>query len=141
MAKDDSSHGTLAVDPGAKTGWALFQGDLLVKCGTMPGIQAAQGPIAICSLAVIEAPRIRRRHPRPQDLITLALLTGQIAAHYPNHQLVPPEQWKGQMPKDVCWRRVLTRLLPTEMALVRTAGADWNCRDAVGLGLWALGRF
>ncbi len=141
---------TLAVDPGKKTGWALFRDSILVRCGTCP---SGKG-LPDADTLVIEEPRIRRRHPRPEDIIQLAVLVGGIAAKYKHVRRIKPEVWKGQLPKDVCWRRAAAHLTQKELVCVCAAGRisgatdswiglklDHNCRDAIALGLWALGRF
>lgn len=139
----------LAVDPGKTTGWALFRDSQLVACGKVTGASAAVGNLPVADTLVIEEPRIRRRHPRPNDILQLAVLVGQIAAHYVQVRRVAPEEWKGQMPKDVCWKRANAKLTWQERTLVWPKGfkmlstrkLDHNIKDAIALGLSAIGRF
>ena len=128
----------IAIDPGATTGWALFRHRNLVGCGKVSGSRAAVGGLPIADEAVIERPVVRRGHPRADDLMKLGILAGQISAHYPHGRMVKPEEWKGQLPKDACWDRARRCLNADELSLVPQ---DHNVRDAVALGLWALGRF
>lgn len=78
----------------------------------------------------------------PNDLINLALIVGGIHANYKT-QLVKPREWKGQMPKEVCNQRVLSKLSPEEKEVIDKKipkSLLHNTLDAVGIGLWALGR-
>lgn len=132
----------LAVDPGKRTGFALFESTTLVRCGTVKSSDLHMLPDA--DELVIEVPRSRRRHPRPNDVLDLALLAGKIVGRYPKSALtVAPEKWKGQLPKDVCWKRVRACLWPDELQIVDAplTPLDHNARDAIGIGLWHLGRF
>lgn len=126
----------IAIDPGATTGWALFENGTLVRCGKVRRTQLHLLPEA--DELVIEQPRMRRRHPRPDDILKLAQLVGEIVARYPKNTCVPPERWKGQLKKDVCWRRVHRRLWVDELEVV--SRIDHNTQDAIGLGLHHLGR-
>lgn len=131
----------LAVDPGTTTGWALFEDTTLVRCGTTRGSALHMLPQA--DELVIEQPRMRRRHPRPDDVLKLAKLVGEIVARYPRNTCIAPETWKGQLPKDVCWARVLKCLWPGEMRITEAplGKLDHNAKDAIGIGLFHLGRF
>jgi len=149
----------IAIDPGAKTGWALFQDSTLIRCGTVPSSRLHELPDA--DACVVEFPRARRRHPRPDDLLKLAAIAAECCARYsppvpiaawvgtvqtqPRPTKVFPETWKGQLPKDVCWKRVRACLWAQELAVVDAplgmGRFDHNARDAIGIGLWYLGRF
>jgi hypothetical protein len=139
----------LAVDPGRTTGWALYRDALLIEFGKVPGARARLGALPVADRVVIERPVIRRNHPRPDDILKLALLAGEIAGHFDGDyvQFVTPEGWKGQLPKDVCWTRARGKLNRDELALLlpavqrREKKLDHNIADAIALGLWALGRF
>lgn len=82
----------------------------------------------------------------PNDLLPLAGVDAAIASilgGVPVYSYVPSE-WKGQMPKDVCQRRVKTRLSLAESHIAETAtsgASGHNVWDAVGIGLHHLGRF
>ena len=55
-----------------------------------------------------------------------------------------PQEWKGQVPKDVHNARVLKRLSPEEFKIVETCGVPesllHNVIDSVGIALFHLGR-
>ncbi len=132
-------HSVLAVDPGKTTGWAWFWMGELKRCGRLPSTRIGELPIA--QLLVIEEPVIRRRHPRPNDILKLAVLAGEIAGRYTLVRKVKPEEWKRQLPKKVCWERAKSKLTMNEMRIVKLDATDHNVKDAIALGLWALGRF
>ncbi len=77
----------------------------------------------------------------PNDIVRLAYLAGVLA---PGVETVTPQEWKKQVPKKIHNQRVLSRLNEKERYLIE----DYNCPahlkhnviDAVGLGLWKLGR-
>lgn len=66
------------------------------------------------------------------SLFKLAVLCGFLGRTFQGSRItfVSPQQWKGQLPKDVVMRRVLKK---TGLKKVR----DHEC-DAIGLGLWVL---
>lgn len=140
----------LAVDPGADTGWAIFDDDTLKVCGMGVGGCMRNG----ITRAVIEKPMIYpggRQQARPADVIKLAVRAGEwggrceswfgIQAEY-----VEPFRWKGGIPKDIHHARIWAVLKPTEQAIVADAAKGiapskrHNLMDAVGIGLYAVGR-
>lgn len=127
----------LAVDPGRVTGWALFRDGFLVDCGKTPNGR----DLPPADEVVIERPVIRKRHPRPDDILKLAMLAAAIGERYTRAKVtfVKPEEWKGQLPKGVCWHRACKALAPDELDAAR--GTDHNTHDAIALGLSHLGRF
>ena len=140
----------LSIDPGADAGWARFSdAGKLVACGLNEGAIHAG-----TSRAVIERPMIYpggRQKARPADVITLAVRAGEWGGRVESFlsitpEYVEPSTWKGQVPKDVHQLRIWARLAPDEQELVATAGRGvsaskrHNIVDAVGIGLWALGR-
>lgn len=139
----------LAIDPGLDTGWAVFDDDKkLIACG-LGQPNALDG--AFTRDAVIERPQVysqRLMKGDPNDLITLAIQVGQykerLEARGAYVTLVKPHAWKGTMPKDVCNRRVLGRLAAPEMDVLEAIAAPTskkhNVIDAIGIGLWKLGR-
>jgi len=72
------------------------------------------------------------------DLQKLVLLVGVLVGyfHLASWTLVTPAGWKGQLSKEVVIRRLQKRFGPG-------ATNDWtkDCWDAVGIGLWKMGRF
>jgi hypothetical protein len=130
----------LAVDPGASTGWAAFSGDRLAAWGL------GDPPVESAGRIAIELPQVYpRQQVPPNDLIALAFLAGRYAGRARGAvSTVLPHQWKGNMPKDVCAARVRARLSPEERAVVDACDVPdkqrHNVLDAIGIGLFALGR-
>lgn len=157
----------LAIDPGKATGVALFGGsarplperDANQREGDL--VRATVCTVEECLLFIENAAPIRRGKPAgdciieiPQvypgqqqkgdqnDLINLAVMVGRYSDHAISVgfkiKLVKPREWKGQLPKDVCWRRVKETLTSSELdrlAKVPKSRAH-NMHDAVGLGTW-----
>ena len=73
-----------------------------------------------------------------EDLLQLAAVIGAMRPH----QIVRPHEWKGQLDKKRCHERILERLSEEEESRIVRAGAKThNVLDAVGIGLFCLGRF
>jgi hypothetical protein len=135
----------LCIDPGKYAGWARFRDGSLEAAGAA---QADRLSFEECDELVVEVPQYRP-HSRvdPNDLITLAWESGKLAERVPNGStiLVFPSTWKGSVPKEVHNRRVTALLSPDEVHVLESA-LCWrfayrhNMVDAVGLGLWRLGR-
>jgi len=73
------------------------------------------------------------------DLQKLTFLVGVLAGYFQSavsFTPVTPNEWKGQLPKSVVIRRLQKRFGPG-------ATQDWEKDgwDAVGIGLWKLGKF
>lgn len=142
----------LAVDPGTNAlGWALFGGKDLLEAGLLRGKDVQDILRDLPSLpahdnVIVEVPRIYPRGPaRPNDLIGLAVVAGAAAARAPGDAtFVFPHQWKGQVPKEIHHRRIFLQLADSELEKVRLRGVPksliHNVNDAIGLGLWAVGR-
>lgn len=93
---------------------------------------------------LIEVPEYQRgRRVNPNDLITLALrvgrIQGRVLAAGGTVELVTPSSWKGNVPKRIHNARTLARLTPEERVIV-PANARHDVIDAIGIGLWRLGR-
>ena len=143
----------LAVDPGTNvTGWASFVDTRLVPCGCWraDGLLAMLAEVRLAcenttysyERTVIERPQVyaqRKWRGDPNDLIGVALVAGAVAALFPPVDFVLPHTWKGSATDVVVEKRVRAALAPDELLIVgRKARHDvW---DAVGLGLWSLGR-
>lgn len=145
--------GVIGIDPGKTTGWAMFcQGKLIdahaVKDGRI--IWPARDNGLPGTIVVIEIPRVYPFGGKgdPNDLIDLAVLAGEYYGHYRRAGfetvLVPPRTWKGSVPKPIHNERVLAQLTPAERDLLprrpRAKDFDHNMIDAIGLGLWQLGK-
>jgi Holliday junction resolvasome RuvABC endonuclease subunit len=75
------------------------------------------------------------------DLVKLSVLTGMlmtcILAHKATVQIVSPVEWKGQLPKWVAASRV-RKILKSRIGNKKISE---HAMDAIGIGLWAEGRF
>ena len=101
---------------------------------------------------LIELPRIhvvtRGGKADPADIIRLATLVGAFAQYWTMQgsvvRLIEPAQWKGQTPKDITLSRCRAALEPDELQRVelpRAASKAHNVWDAIGIGLWSVGRY
>ena len=151
----------LAIDPGKKiVGWAVFEGSHLSDCGLLraetpkemlmqsdrAGIRDIEWTEVIVECPQAYTQRDRQKGPQ-QDLIDIAIVGGLVAgfavSNMPTITFVHPHAWKGSVEKDAMSRRILKRLDRVEVAIVerlRPASLVHNAVDAVGLGLWKLGR-
>ena len=145
----------LAVDPGTHvSGWANFVDARLVACGCwragglyemLSKILMAREKFSLSfnERTVVERPQVynqRKWKGDPNDLVGVALVAGAVAALFPPADFVLPHAWKGSAPKDVVEKRVRKTLAPDELQLVAGAKKS-DVWDAVGVGLWALGRY
>lgn len=96
---------------------------------------------------VAEVPEVYAGMPKTDsnDLIDLAGVVGAIAGAFqvPTHFYLP-RQWKGQLPKSTGVLRALAHLTEKERSrveLARKKSLDHNTADAVGIGLFHIGRF
>lgn len=111
------------------------------------------------SKMVCEYPRTyggRAKKGDANDLVGVALVAGAVLGRLAcPSRLVLPEDWKGSAPKPqgkaeylrdgyVVEQRATLKLSSGELTRVRLPGKDWrkalDVWDAVGIGLWALGR-
>lgn len=151
----------LAVDPGAHSaGWALFEDDILLSAHFAEGAGVAQrvsDTVSYASRIVVEVPQVYSgaKVAAPSgDLINVAYHAGEIVGTVKARQIgwvcaveaIPPARWKGQAPKDVIHGRVRACLDAVETAVLEScltripARFRHNALDAVGIGLWAIGR-
>ncbi len=138
----------LAIDPGAKTGWALFLepgGWHLAACGVVSPKDPPTWPgVKDLDQVVIENPVVYSHSPvPPAKLMKLARIVGRYEerfAHAKNVELVEPRTWKGSVDGDIMLRRIEASLNPVDRAMHDSymGGYKHNMTDAVGLGLWAL---
>lgn len=161
----------LSVDPGVGgTGWALLRADSgrLEQWGTLHGRgnwaqKARQIMIGFEKLfairkdyigqVYIESPVFMRGYggyttASSGDLVKLAMLCGamylwSLKREQHGVMLVEPSKWKGQLPKKICNDRVLAILNRMEpyTSTAEIGRISNHALDAIGLGLWALGKF
>ena len=80
------------------------------------------------------------------SLLAVARVVGGVAFHVKpgKIELVRPARWKGQVPKEICNRRTVAKLTPSEKVLLELsncpASLEHNLLDAIGIGLWAIRR-
>jgi hypothetical protein len=163
----------LAIDPGKwKAGAALFDDDnqlvaaKLLSSRSKNPAQAAKeiGDAAawFCTgevdIIACEMPNIRKRSRQkgdPNDLLYLTLINGAVftAVEAESRELVPVNDWKGSVEKEIMHRRILgewpegfeplvslsPKVTPQERKLLGDK-PDHNVLDAVGIGLWKLRR-
>ena len=148
----------LSIDPSATPshiGWAIFETPgVLVACGkTAPPSAWLMG----IAEAVLERPVIypHGRTPNPNDIVKLGVAVGELAGvllatGVPSVRYVEPRAWKATLDKDTCCRRVWGRLRAEEQAVAErfrpepkgpVRGGKDHVLDAIGIGLWANGRF
>lgn len=152
----------VAIDPGTNTtGVAIFYNSALVSCLSYKrgdrsleqfALQVRYGMWQPRSRLVIEFPQIYRASKSkgdPNGLTKLAYFIGLIvgADGVMLPELIKPADWAGQIPKATTRakagespraKRIRSRLAHDEAVVV-----DWTCDDtidAVGIGLFALGR-
>jgi hypothetical protein len=95
---------------------------------------------------VLEYPQIYRgpRANNPNNLLTLALVDGALMGLFRQEAILYlPHAWKGSVDPDECVKRVQARLSAVETACVVLPAKSLahNLWDAVGIGLFHLGRF
>lgn len=149
----------LAIDPGTDTGYALFDSNgRLYACGLGDPRSNEKHVVRNLTRVVIERPMVYpggRQQAKPEDIIKLALKAGEWAGVYrqwADIEFVAPFQWKGSVPKSIHHERIKAKLSPAELEIVVASFAprigipriapskQHNIVDAVGLGLFAVGR-
>lgn len=132
----------VAFDPGVKYfAWAVFRGGALDAAGlsnksprdwVWPGI----------SFAIVECPESQfSQETRERDIYALARAAGEIGIQFPERLYVAPSRWKGQIPKEIHHPRIVSQLDEFERKTLPTKKTELkHVLDAVGIGLWYLGR-
>lgn len=134
----------LAVDPGNVTGAALFDDMQLLTTFQIRRnrLWIAHLPndarVIVCELPRIYSPRQSKGD--PNDLVGLILQCGELCGAFGVEQvrMVRPQRWKSQHTKTMTRARVRRALSDDERDQVID---DHNVYDAVGIGLWFLGRY
>lgn len=71
----------------------------------------------------------------------MATVAAWLSIHDADCRWTLPAGWKGNIKKEIMTNRISASLTPAERGLIVSAGAkDHNTLDAVGIGLWQLGR-
>ena len=101
------------------------------------------------SHVVVEHPQVysrRRSKGDPNDLLPLAMINGGVAMYFRAPVISPtPSEWIGGIPKAAMgdpWASPRGRLLQSRLSELERATivSTHDALDAVGIGLWALGR-
>ncbi len=145
----------LAIDPGADTGWALFDScRRLHACGLGDPDPVPMGGL---DRVLIECPKLRPRGEKnPNAILLVARNAGEWGGKYAECtekvEYLTPNEWKGSTPKDISNARTWAKLDDKEKAIVDAAfkahpGRDGmapskrhNVLDALGIGLHGVGR-
>lgn len=150
----------IAIDPGACAGIAgFFDGELVLldieDASELPINVDDVGAAGVIDVVIVERPEVytkkvgKAAHADPNDLIKLAMRAGALVQAFAPRRVVEvlPKEWKGQAPKEIVARRVLAKLSPVERDTAETelarhhAGLWHNAIDAIGIGLYHLGRY
>lgn len=130
----------LAIDPGADTGWALFDSGparVLLACGLGDPRHCPRHAASALRGVLIEHPFVypRGQTKNPNDIVKLAINAGEWGGRYKQWTdvtYVLPFQWKGAVPKGVHHQRILAKLSEDEREIVRNARASWSVGSGVG---------
>lgn len=133
----------ITVDPGVDYfAWARWYDRTLTACGVWRA--GAAWPVNVDGRVIVEVPD-RRWRGTERDVMDLAaaagFYAGRLSTGGAGHTFVTPQAWKGQVPKTIHHTRIRAALGDAEVAhLPRAKGELVHVLDAVGIGLWALGR-
>jgi hypothetical protein len=139
----------LAVDPGKHAaGMAWFDGERLIAAEYISTPSWSSQIKTFCLNELhLERQYLPKKHPRPMDIVDLAhaagIVRGMVEFNNPWVKVFEyqPVQWKGNVPKQIMIRRIQACLSGDELSRVLKIGAkDHNTYDAIGIGLFALGR-
>lgn len=130
----------VAFDPGLRrSGVAVFVGGALVFAASLLTNQAGVADmVREFSAACTERGRLICEW--PPDAETKVLVTAIEDIGWPETQRVRATSWKGKAGKRDTHRRVAALLTDEEKTAVGLSGLGQDAKDAIGLGLWALGR-
>ncbi len=139
----------LALDPGARTGWALFHdlsGWHVAAAGVFSPTDPCIVPVKTLDFVVIENPVIYpNSRARPADILKLARIVGRYEERFASRtrhpvQLVEPRQWKGTIDGDIMVARIEAAMTEADRITLAgyRGGYRHNAVDAIGLGYWAL---
>jgi len=145
----------LSVDPGKNEfSWAYFIDDELKACDLISidklEVISSMDP----NILIIEVPQIylqRGWKGDPNDLIDVTITAGMIAGYLGIYRyletrtiFVRPHNWKGNRPKDIDNKYTLSLLNKVELKVLDSCDVKnhkkHNVIDAIGIGLWKLGR-
>lgn len=132
----------LAIDPGANYfAWAYFRDAHLIECDKTTGNMQFR----LLDYVLIEKPQVYRYgRGDPNDLVDVAIMCGRLAEMLRQSKVIDfvfPRTWKGQVPKSIHQTRIKLKMTAQELKLLPTRKDDLkDVLDAIGIGLWKLGR-
>jgi hypothetical protein len=141
--------GLCTIDSGAEAGCSLWQDRALVWCGLVKTKDLLAWHARLNQHApartVIELPIYHtngKSKVSPSVLIRLGFNAGRLAPAFGDVETIHPVTWKGNLPDDILYRRLLATLTPEERALIPRLAASviHNVWDSIGIGLHILGR-
>lgn len=130
----------ISIDPGKRAGCAMFEAGRLAWSGGFDG-DAPRLALPVPDALVIETPHTGAGKATTKDLITLSIRAGIARCLWGvtvPARFVVATDWKGSTPKTVHHPRILATLTSHELEIAEVG--DPNVIDAIGLGLWTLGR-
>lgn len=132
----------ISIDPGKSvSGWALFESGVLARSGVIYGRASSLRADRCVVEQMVWRPGDARSN--ANDLLevatTGAVLAGQISARV---EWIPALKWKGAVPKDISHARIRAKLSEMETSRIEDVGKkhEKEVLDAIGIGLFALGR-
>lgn len=149
----------MGIDPGiAGSGWAILQTSplALLESGVIRGfkdddwenkgfyiankLSTIRSDYSLSSICIEYPSFFQSAHgemvARKGDLVKLAWFIGVLNATLKGSELVPVEIWKGQLPKEVVNKRIVTIL--GKQKTYKLKSHDW---DATGIALFKAGKF
>ena len=134
------------IDPGVNPGLAIYLNGLLIDAYYVTDVEAFTVPIK-ADVVVLEHLYIDRHSRQPPNDIVKAQLWGAFLAGKFQPKIletVLPSEWKGQVPKDVHNKWIISKLSADEVDVIKTCTTKksklHNVIDAAGIGLWYLKR-
>ena len=141
------------IDSGAHAGAALWLNRELVFCRLVRAREVRAWQVQVCNYlptrTIVEVPIVRRNQrggPKvdPNGLIKLGVSAGRLVPAFSEEvETIFPNQWKGTLPDEVLYRRIMAALTDKEKALIPdlAEGLLHNVLDAIGMGINEFGRW
>jgi hypothetical protein len=146
----------VTIDSGSKGGGSVWDSGELVHCRLIKDFQLRDWQLWIAEYClqndreiyktVVELPIYHtqgKSKVSPQTLITLGFSAGRLVPTYSQEvDTIWPVTWKGSLPDEILYRRIMSVLSDTEKALIPELGQSLlhNVLDSIGIGLHTLGR-
>jgi len=132
----------VTIDPGVhKSAIALWGGGRLLFADDLKNPEVFRvvdrvGAVRLVIESPVLYPTKRKQH---KDVGDLLAVVNKIKALAVQARGVSPAEWKGQVPKKIHGDRIFNELTKEEILAVVSI-KNHNTIDAIGLGLWVLGR-